>query len=145
MDELRQRIVEEAKTWLGVPYRHAGRNRQGIDCAGLVIKVGHGCDLGSYDTKNYPKRPNAHDFLREMREHLREIKKDDIQGGDVGMFREPRHPCHTAVMEHDPLTGTWWRIHSYALARMVIREPMNQKLWDSMFKAFAYIPLEEKG
>ena len=35
-------IVAAARTWLGVPWRHQGRTRQGVDCAGLVVLVGRG-------------------------------------------------------------------------------------------------------
>jgi cell wall-associated NlpC family hydrolase len=33
-------IVSAARSWLGVPWRHQGRTRQGVDCAGLVVLVG---------------------------------------------------------------------------------------------------------
>jgi hypothetical protein len=32
-------IVDEAKTWLGVPYVYGGNSRSGIDCSGLVQQV----------------------------------------------------------------------------------------------------------
>lgn len=31
-----QRIVQEAKSYLGTPYRYGGMSRQGVDCSGLI-------------------------------------------------------------------------------------------------------------
>jgi cell wall-associated NlpC family hydrolase len=37
----RQHIVDTARGWLGVPYRHQGRRKdKGVDCVGLIIGVG---------------------------------------------------------------------------------------------------------
>ena len=33
------KIVTEAKTWIGVPYKYGGNDRNGIDCSGLVNRV----------------------------------------------------------------------------------------------------------
>lgn len=33
------KVVREAKTWLGVPYRWGGSSRQGVDCSGLTMQV----------------------------------------------------------------------------------------------------------
>lgn len=32
-------VIEQARTWLGVPFRHQGRTRHGVDCVGLVLCV----------------------------------------------------------------------------------------------------------
>lgn len=34
-----RRLMAEARSWLGVPYRYGGNDRSGIDCSGLVLKV----------------------------------------------------------------------------------------------------------
>lgn len=34
-----ERIVAEARTWLGTPYRYGGEERSGADCSGVVMKV----------------------------------------------------------------------------------------------------------
>ena len=33
------KVVREAKTWLGVPYRYGGASRNGVDCSGLTMMV----------------------------------------------------------------------------------------------------------
>ena len=36
----RREIVDAARNWVGVPYRHQGRTRNGIDCVGLLLEGG---------------------------------------------------------------------------------------------------------
>ncbi|MGI9048460.1 MAG: NlpC/P60 family protein [Rubrobacteraceae bacterium] len=33
------KVVREAKTWLGVPYKYGGASRNGVDCSGLTMMV----------------------------------------------------------------------------------------------------------
>lgn len=138
----RVEIVEEAKSWIGVPYRHAGRDRFGVDCAGLIIKTAHNCGISDYDTTNYPKRPVPNDFLREMKSHLDRRPKKEAGHGSVLVFREPRHPCHSAILEIDE-RGERWIIHSYAPARKVIREHLSVERWSNCVMAFDYQGVED--
>ena len=32
-------VVREARTWVGVPFRHQGRSRSGVDCGGIIVVV----------------------------------------------------------------------------------------------------------
>lgn len=32
-------LIVEARTWLGVPFRHQGRSRTGVDCAGFLVEL----------------------------------------------------------------------------------------------------------
>ena len=135
---LEDRIVEQANTWIGVPYRDKGRNRFGVDCVGLIIKVAHELGLTDYDTMNYPRRPNPVDFLREMRDHLVQQPLAQAGHGMVAVFREPLHPCHTGILEVDA-QGRRWVIHAYAPARKVIREPLVGARESNMLMALRYV------
>lgn len=138
----RAQIVEAAKAWVDTPYKHAGRDRFGLDCAGLIIKTAHDCGLTDYDSTNYGKRPVPAEFLREMKDHLTRVPKGEAQNGSILVFREPRHPCHTAVLEVDA-RGQRWVIHSYAPARKVIREALLPERWRRCVMAFDYRGLED--
>lgn len=35
----RQKVIREARSWLGVPYRYGGESRRGVDCSGLTMRV----------------------------------------------------------------------------------------------------------
>lgn len=35
----RQKVMREARSWLGTPYRYGGESRRGVDCSGLTMRV----------------------------------------------------------------------------------------------------------
>lgn len=121
MLSLADRVVEEALTWVGVPYRDKGRSRtDGVDCAGLIVKVAHAVGYTDYDSRRYTTRPNVADFLRELRGHLDEIPMSELGHGDVLVLRGPRLPVHCGIVEVDP-RGNEWLIHAYRPVGQVIR------------------------
>ncbi len=138
----RAQIVEAAKAWLDTPYRHAGRDEFGMDCAGLIIKTAHNCAMTDYDSTNYGKRPVPAEFLREMKNHLVRLPKGEAQNGSILVLREPSSPCHTAILEVDK-RGQRYIIHAWAAARKVIREPLLPERWRRCVMAFDYCGLED--
>lgn len=137
MSTLEHRVVAEAKTWIGTPYKHLGRDRFGIDCAGLIIKVAHALGISDYDTSNYSRRPNPQEFLRELRGKMDRVPKGELAHGMVGVFREPSHPCHVGIFERDE-DGRLFIIHSYAPARKVVREPLTEDRMSRLLMVFRY-------
>lgn len=130
-------VVTLAKGWIGVPFRHAGRSRQGVDCIGLVIKVAHEAGISSFDTTDYSRRPVPSEFVQGCKEHLDRILLDDAGSGDIGVFAEPRTPCHVGLIERDT-GGRRWVIHAYAPARKVIYEPLVGDRLSRMIMAFRF-------
>ena len=90
-------VISNALLWEGTRYKHQGRDEFGLDCVGLIIKVAHQCGVTDYDTTNYPRRPNSHDFIREMKGQLTRLPKREIKSGDIIMFRSRGMPCHVGI------------------------------------------------
>jgi len=134
--------VEEARAWLGTPWRHQGRTKHGIDCAGLVILVGKNLGLINYDTTDYQRRTHSTQFLKHFKAHLTQKPVMDAAPGDVLLFRDSAFPCHsTIVSEKD---GELTIIHAHALRRMVVEEWLGSGDWLSRRVAcFAYPKLED--
>ena len=78
-------IVAAARVWLGVPWRHQGRTRQGVDCAGLVVLVGRGLGLADYDTCAYGRRPEGQGFVQHFRAAMDGLSLPEAGPGDVLM------------------------------------------------------------
>lgn len=114
-------IVAETLTWDGVPFRHQGRSRRGVDCVGLGICVGRAVGLlGDYDILNYRRNADGADLIREFRGQMgREKPVADAEPGDVFLFRDRQFAVHVGiVVETAPRVQV---MHAYAPARRVLR------------------------
>lgn len=120
-------IVREARTWLGVRWRHQGRTRDGIDCAGLVIKVAHGCGLTDFDTADYGRVASDESMMALCREHL--LPVTTLQPGDVVVmaFENQRHMA--IVGDYPQAAGEVSIIHAYALGRRCVIEQRLDSVW----------------
>jgi cell wall-associated NlpC family hydrolase len=61
-------VVREARNWVGVPYRHQGRDRGGIDCVGLPIVVlrSLGLVVPEFAALDYSRTPRPDDLERRF-------------------------------------------------------------------------------
>ncbi len=114
-------IVAAARCWLGVPWRHQGRTRQGVDCAGLVVLVGRGLGLADYDTSAYGRRPEGQGFVQHFRAAMDGIPLLGAEPGDVLVFADAAYPCHCGFLTGKH--GVPHLLHAHALRRKVLEEP----------------------
>ena len=115
-------IVAEARSWLAVPWRHQGRDRSGIDCGGLVVRVAHALALSDYDVSNYPRRAKDFQFLEHFRAGLgmTSVRMIEVRPGDVVIFVDRASPCHCGF--YTLQDGAPSFVHAHALRRQVIEE-----------------------
>ncbi len=106
--ELRNRLVETAKEYLGVTYRWGGRSHQGIDCSGLCFNA--------YRFNGLTVWRDA-DIDRSTL--LRKITLDEIDVGDQLFF-----PGHVGMY-----VGDGKIIHSSASNGCVAIEVLEEKEW----------------
>jgi cell wall-associated NlpC family hydrolase len=124
-------IVVAARTWLGVPWRHQGRTRRGIDCAGLVVLVGRAMGLCDYDTSAYGRRPAGQGFVQHFRACMDGIGIPEARPGDVLVFADAAYPCHCGFLTVKHAQPHL--LHAHALRRKVIEEPYAGE-WPSKVK-----------
>lgn len=108
----RAQFLAEARSWIGTPWLHQGRNRYGVDCIGLVLVTAWALGLTDYDVKGYGRVPDA-DFLRSECERLM-VRVNEPQPGDVYLMRFKREPQHLAIATERGL------LHAYAGAGRVV-------------------------
>lgn len=69
------KLLHEADTWIGIPYKWAGNDRDGVDCSGFVLQV----YLRSLNI-SLP-RTSA-----QQQEYCKAISKKDLRPGDLVFF-----------------------------------------------------------
>jgi cell wall-associated NlpC family hydrolase len=130
-------IVAEARTWIGVPWAHQGRSRDGVDCAGLVIEVAKAVRGSTFDKTDYPRMATDETMLELCAQHLGPVSRDRMQPGDLAVFAFDRQR-HVAILG-DYVFGGLSLIHAYALApRRVVETRLDDKWRGRMLAAWRF-------
>lgn len=92
------RLLAELYRWVGVPFRHQGRTRSGVDCAGLLLAglAEQGVHVSA--PANYHPSAAATLLLAELEASpLFEPRNGPPERGDVLVFRIRRAAQHLAI------------------------------------------------
>lgn len=121
----RHDILNEAKTWLGTPFKHQGRIKgKGVDCVGILIGIAHHFQLTDFDYHTYSHLPDGVTMRLLLDKHMQMIATDAAQPGDVYLLRFEHQPQHVAVMTEYGI------LHAYAQVRRCVEHRMDD-LWRS--------------
>ena len=112
-------MSEEARAWLGTPYRHqASIKHVGVDCLGLVRGVWRAC-IGAEPEVAPPYTPDWAEVLEQetllqaARRHMVEIPTGHISPGDVLLFRmaigAPAKHCGILTSSDRMIHAYWGR------------------------------------
>lgn len=87
----RQKIIEEACTWLGTPYKYAGQEKgKGADCSGMVMMV--------YEEVTGAKLPRN---SARQAEYCTPIEASEVNAGDLVFFatgKDPDRVSHVGIV-----------------------------------------------
>lgn len=120
----RDRLIEEARTWIDTPYVHQGRLRGiGCDCIGLLIGVATPLGLTAFEAKAYGRLPNGNRMRRLADENLTRIPRADIQPGDVLLMAWRRAPQHLALVTQ--LQGRLGMLHADGRVGRVVEHTLS--------------------
>lgn len=116
----RNEIVAAARTLIGTPFLHQGRNEFGMDCVGMVQKVGDKFAVPYEDLTGYARAPTNIKFLQHLRKYLNRASISGDRNGMVGVFRQSVYPCHIGIFA--VTDGILTLINSRADRRKVVEE-----------------------
>ena len=129
----RAEILQEARKYLGVRFRHQGRSDQGLDCLGLVLVVinkVYGRDL---EFTGYPKQPDARELRRNLNQELERIPVGQGIPGDVALLTYGGETTHLGFITDVGI------IHATALYRKVVEHSLAGS-WDNAIVAVYRLP-----
>lgn len=138
----RQDLIDAARKYKAVPWRHQGRTMRGIDCAGLIVLSLRDVGIDVPDRTDYQRRTSGVAFIAHFKKHGIQKPVADMQPGDVAVFREPAYPCHSAILTWK--NGLMHMIHSHARRRKVVEELYAHEWKDRIIAVFAVPGLEEE-
>lgn len=119
----RNGIVTAARSYLGVKWRHRGRDRTGLDCIGLLLVTGKALGLDLQDTDlQYHRHPDFELFKDMIRRQSRLGSLNDIRHGSILMLNQGAIPCHCGIATLD---GKPAFIHAALMRRKVVEEPLS--------------------
>ena len=133
----RSDIVTEARSWIGVRWRHQGRNTSGIDCVGLIVQVGAALSISDYDTVAYQRHPDTNKFLHYFtKAKCRRKPIKDVEIGDILALCDYNYPCHTAIYSNK--YNRPHIIHAYVPHKSVTEEEYTDKWKEKTIACFEY-------
>lgn len=121
------KIVKEAMSWLGTPYKYAGSEKgKGTDCSGMVVKV--------YEDVKGQKLPRN---SKQQSEFCKKLRKKDVKPGDLVFFatgKDANRISHVGIM----IDETQF-IHA-STKRGVILSEMTTPYYERTFIMFGRVP-----
>ena len=136
MLDIRDKIIDSARSFLGTPYNHQGRLKGiGIDCVGLVVKVAEEIGItGIQDRTDYSSRPSGILPIEMKQAGFVEIPVEERMPGDIGIFwfRAPHLPQHAAIFTEKGV------VHTFNGSDTVIEQRLPQKWLDRLVHVFRF-------
>ncbi len=123
----RKKIVEEAMTWLGTPYKYAGSDKKdGTDCSGMVVRV--------YEDITGTKLPRN---SKQQSEFCDKLKKKEVKPGDLVFFATGKKEdvvSHVGIMIDDNQF-----VHSSSKKGVILSE-MSTSYYQRTFIMYGRVP-----
>lgn len=95
-------IVGMARTLVGVPYHHQGRDPSiALDCVGLPVAILRGLGLSYDDFTAYEEEPDGRTLIEYMDRNGVRVPEDQMRPGDVLVFffgRRREYPQHLGIL-----------------------------------------------
>ncbi len=133
------KLVDAARAYLGVKWRHRGRTRNSLDCAGLIVIAFADCGVETDPFIHYGREPFEDGLVKRTRASLGAPLpiSTPLQDGDVILLRFAKHPHHMGIVAAADYGGTaaFNIIHADGLAGRVI----EQRLAPEMIERITHI------
>jgi cell wall-associated NlpC family hydrolase len=141
-NELVAQITARARTWLGTPFRHQGRRKDGCDCIAIPFDLCVMLGIPVVDWKRYGRLPSGHKLYETFLEHAIEIDKTAFAPGDLLLMTWKKEPHHTALVVK-MADGNIGIIHSHSNVGRVVEHILDTKWRQRIVHVFRFRQIKE--
>ena len=135
-DTEREAFIAAARSYMGVRFKHQGRNRHGIDCVGLCIVAMRTIGRPCYDAGAYSREPLKQGLRAALIRNLGDpVPKAQMRAGDVVSMTFRNEPSHVGIATDHPWGG-FAVIHTFAQMRKVVEHRMDEDWLDYITEVF---------
>lgn len=138
-DAERAAFIAAARSYLGVRWRHQGRDRRGLDCGGLVLVCLRDIGRTPADaSKGYGREPYRRSLETVCALNFGSPLAHEIamRAGDVAVFHIGRAaPNHVGIVA-DYVHGGLSLIHAYAINGEVVEMPLDVDWLDRLKQVY---------
>lgn len=122
---LRERVVEIAMMYENVRFHHAGRDANGVDCVGLLVRAAEEAGIEVIDDRSYSPVINAEYMMFRLNQMCRHrLPGEPIQLGDVLAFKVGKSIQHVGLITQ---VAPMRVIHAHQGVGRVVEHELDQK------------------
>jgi cell wall-associated NlpC family hydrolase len=89
--------IKEARKYVGTPFKHQGRDKNGMDCIGIITVPLNNIGFFEYDNINYRRYGLGGEIIEILNKYCYEISiYSKLEPGDILMFSKGRSQ-HLAI------------------------------------------------
>jgi cell wall-associated NlpC family hydrolase len=117
-------FIAEARAYLGVPWVHQGRSRDGIDCLGLVVQAARVSHANTVDLRDYAAQAHDETMLQVCHQHMDRVQTSDLLPGDV-VIAKYGNQRHMAIVTDYPVAGELALLHASSIYGKVVEHRLD--------------------
>lgn len=129
-------LLAAARAYVGVPFRHLGRNRAGLDCVGLLLTAAADAGIAAEDPGRYDRGHRGWDMLEWLGARFDRVTLPGHVDGDILVFSsaDTHFPTHVGLRSTKDLRAAV--IHAQAGRGAVLEERLHWHLAKQLLAAF---------
>jgi len=130
-------FVARARSFVGVRWRHQGRDRRGLDCGGLLVACMREIGRDVYDPTGYGRLPYRNSLENTVRENMGDpVDASTLRYGDIAVFEWGNAaPNHVGIIG-DYVYGGLSLIHAFAPNGQVIETRLDDDMRAKLVEVF---------